>query len=40
MVKEGVLADNTILSNFVPIGREDILSKAFKDRFFTTREVL
>ena len=39
MVNEWVLADNTILSNFVLIGREDILNKVFKNRFFTTEEV-
>ncbi len=40
MVKEGVVADNTILSNFVLIGREDILNKVFQNNFFTTEEVL
>lgn len=39
MVREGVLADNTILSNFVLIGREGILNKVFKNRIFTTEEV-
>jgi predicted nucleic acid-binding protein len=40
MVSEGVLADNTILSNFVLIGREDILNKVFKNSLFTTEEVV
>jgi len=40
MVREGVVADNTILSNFVLIGREVILNKVFKNNFFTTEEVL
>lgn len=40
MVTEGVVADTTILSNFVLIGREDILNKVFRNNFFTTEEVL
>lgn len=40
MVKEGVLSDNTVLSNFAIIEREDILTKIFKNSFFTTEEVL
>jgi len=40
VVKEGVVADNTVLSNFAIIGREDILNKVFRDNFFTTEEVL
>jgi predicted nucleic acid-binding protein len=40
MVKEGVLADNTILSNFALIEREDVLRKLFKNKFYTTGEVL
>jgi hypothetical protein len=35
MVKDGILADNTILSNFILIEREDILNKIFKNKFFT-----
>lgn len=40
MVKEGVIVDNTVLSNFALIGREDILSKVLKNNFFITEEVL
>ena len=40
MEKEAVVADNTVLSNFALIGREDILAKLFKDTLFTTEEVL
>ena len=39
MEKEAVVADNTVLSNFALIGREDILAKLFKDTLFTTEEV-
>jgi predicted nucleic acid-binding protein len=38
--KEAVVADNTVLSNFALIGREDILAKLFKDMLFTAEEVL
>jgi predicted nucleic acid-binding protein len=38
--KEAVVADNTVLSNFALIGREDILAKLFENMFFTTEEVL
>jgi len=38
--KEAVVADNTVLSNFALIEREDILAKLFKDTLFTTEEVL
>jgi len=38
--KEVVLVDNTVLSNFALIEREDILDSLFKDRLFTTKEVL
>ncbi len=40
MEKEAVVADNTVLSNFALIGREDILAKLFENTFFTTEEVL
>ena len=40
MEKEAVVADNTVLSNFALIRREDILAKLFKDMIFTTEEVL
>ncbi len=40
MEKEAVVADNTVLSNFALVGREDILAKLFKDTLFTTEEVL
>ena len=40
MEKEAVVADNTVLSNFALIGREDILAKLFENAFFTTEEVL
>ena len=40
MVKEGVIVDNTVLSNFALIGREDILSKVLKNNFFVTEEVI
>lgn len=40
MEKEVVLADNTVLSNFALIRREDILANLFKDTLFTTGEVL
>ncbi len=39
MGKEVVLVDNTVLSNFALIGREDILHNLFKDTLFTTKEV-
>jgi predicted nucleic acid-binding protein len=39
-VKEGAIVDNTVLSNFVLIEREDILSKVLKNNFFVTEEVL
>lgn len=40
MEKEAVVADNTVISNFALIRREDILAKLFKDTLFTTEEVL
>ena len=40
MEKEAVIADNTVLSNFALIRREDILAKLFKDMLFTTEEVV
>mgnify|MGYP000035117842 FL=1 len=40
MEKEAVVADNTVLSNFALIGREDILATLFENTFFTTEEVL
>ncbi|NQE46630.1 hypothetical protein C5S31_11475 [ANME-1 cluster archaeon GoMg2] len=40
MEKEAVIADNTVLSNFALIRREDILAKLFENTFFTTEEVL
>ena len=39
MEKEAVVADNTVLSNFALIEREDILAKLFEDTLFTTEEV-
>ena len=39
MVTGGVVADNTVLSNFALIGREDILQQVFRKNFFTTQEV-
>jgi len=38
--KEAVVADNTVLSNFALIGREDIWAELFENTFFTTEEVL
>jgi len=38
--KEAVVADNTVLSNFALIEREDILAKLFENTLFTTEEVL
>jgi len=38
--KEAVVADNTVLSNFALIEREDILAKLFENALFTTEEVL
>jgi len=38
--KEAVVADNTVLSNFALIEREDILAKLFESALFTTEEVL
>ena len=40
MEKEAVVADNTVLSNFALIGREDILAKLFENVIFTTEDVL
>lgn len=40
MEKEAVVADNTVLSNFALIEREDILAKLFESALFTTEEVL
>ena len=40
MEKEAVVADNTVLSNFALIEREDILAKLFENALFTTEEVL
>jgi len=37
--KELILVDNTVLSNFSLIGREDILHSLFKDTLSTTKEV-
>jgi len=38
--KEAVVADNTVLSNFALIKREDILAKLFENTLFTTEEVI
>jgi len=38
--KEAVLADNTVLSNFALIKREDILAKLFENTLSTTEDVL
>jgi len=38
--KEAVVADNTVLSNFALIKREDILVKLFENALFTTEEVI
>ena len=40
MEKEAVVADNTVLSNFALIKREDILVKLFENALFTTEEVI
>jgi len=40
VVKQGVIVDNTVLSNFALIGREDILNKVLKNNFFVTEDVL
>ena len=40
MEKEAVVADNTVLSNFALIKREDILDKLFENTLFTTEEVI
>ena len=40
MEKEAVVADNTVLSNFALIKREDILAKLFENTLFTTEEVI
>lgn len=40
MEKELVLVDNTVLSNFALIERDDILNSLFKDLLYTTNEVL
>ena len=40
MEKEAVVADNTVLSNFALIRREDILAKLFENTLFTTEEVI
>ena len=40
MEKELVLVDNTVLSNFALIERDDILNSLFKDLLYTTHEVL
>jgi len=37
--KEAVVADNTVLSNFALIGREDILAKLFKKRIKCAEKV-
>ena len=36
MEKELVLVDNTVLSNFALIERDDILNSLFKDLLYTT----
>lgn len=38
--KTGILADNTVLTNFAFIEREDILKDVFEHRLFTTEAVL
>jgi len=38
--KGAVIVDNTVLSNFALIEREDILARVFKGTLFTTEEVL
>ena len=40
MEKELVLVDNTVLSNFALIERDDILNSLFRDLLYTTNEVL
>ncbi len=40
MEKGSVIVDNTVLSNFALIEREDILAMLFKETLFTTEEVL
>ncbi len=40
MEKGSVIVDNTVLSNFALIEREDILAMLFKKTLFTTEEVL
>ena len=39
MEKEAVVADNTVLSNFALIRREDILTKLFKTRFLQLKKL-
>lgn len=40
MVKMKVIIDTTVFTNFVSIGREEILKKVFGDFCFTTEEVI